>query len=111
MTWVTQLPYNVDPTYLKYRKYEIDTTIEELPDLSVPAPIPWWVYFLAALAGVLLLLLIVYIFYKVSSEREIKKIIITSPSLGDPALNEEKNFNRNDDIAINMVESSSYAIA
>ncbi|ODM94960.1 Integrin alpha-PS2 [Orchesella cincta] len=64
VTWVTKLPYNVDPTYLRYRKYEIDTTIEELPDLSVPAPIPWWVYFLAALAGVLLLLLIVYIFYK-----------------------------------------------
>lgn len=67
VTWVTKLPYNVDPTYLPLRKYEIDTTIEELPDLSVPAPIPWWVYFLAALAGVLLLLLIVYIFYKVIS--------------------------------------------
>jgi hypothetical protein len=43
---VTQLPYNVDPNYLKFKKYEIITTIEEVPDLSLPSPIPWWVYFL-----------------------------------------------------------------
>ncbi|XP_021948515.1 integrin alpha-PS2 isoform X2 [Folsomia candida] len=61
---VTQLPYNVDPSYLKFKKYEIVTTIEEVPDLSVPSAIPWWVYFLAALAGLILLLLIIYILYK-----------------------------------------------
>jgi hypothetical protein len=66
ITRVTQLPYNVDPGYLKFKKYEIVTTIEEGADLSV-APIPWWVYLLAALAGLLLLLLIIFILYKVKT--------------------------------------------
>jgi len=39
--------------------------VEEEPDLTVPAPIPWWVYLLAALGGLLLLLLIIYVLYKV----------------------------------------------
>lgn len=55
----------MDPSYLKFKKFEIVTRIQEVPDLSIPSAIPWWVYLLAGLAGLLLLLLIIFILYKV----------------------------------------------
>jgi len=61
---VTELPYKVDPSYLKYKVYEIKTKIEEIPDLSVPSAISWWWYLLAAIVGILLLLIIIYALYK-----------------------------------------------
>ena len=63
---VTQLPYNVSPDYLAFKKLEIATTVKEVPDLSVPAPTPWWVYLLGIILGILLLALLIYLLYKVS---------------------------------------------
>ena len=65
LTRVTQLPYNVNPSYLRYKTNEIVTTVVEESDLTTPGRVRWWIYVLAILAGILLLLLLIYALYKV----------------------------------------------
>ncbi|CAG7835819.1 unnamed protein product [Allacma fusca] len=64
LTKVTHLPYNVDPSYLKYKSNEIFSTVVEESELTTPGKVRWWIYLLAALAGLLLLLLLIYALYK-----------------------------------------------
>ncbi|XP_013779057.2 integrin alpha-8-like [Limulus polyphemus] len=60
---VTELPYDVDPSYLPY-KVHIVTTPVTTEDLGEWLGVPWWVIVLAACLGLLVLGLLILVFRK-----------------------------------------------
>jgi len=62
---VTELPYNVNPDFLSFKKLEVVTSVEEIQDLGVAAPTPWYIYLIGIILGILLLLLLIFLLYKV----------------------------------------------
>ena len=61
---ITELPFMADPMRISYQTQQVTT--EVFPNKMVDENIPWWVWLLAALLGLLLLALIVLVLYKVS---------------------------------------------
>jgi hypothetical protein len=59
---VTKLPFIVEEKLLAEQSHRITTTV--IPSEPGEAGIPWWVWFLAAIGGILLLALITYCLYK-----------------------------------------------
>jgi len=62
VTRVTKLPFLVDEKHLAFQSHSVTTTV--IPSEPGEAGIPWWVWLLAALGGILLLALITYCLYK-----------------------------------------------
>lgn len=62
VTKVTQLPFPVPDEHLALQTHSVNTIV--IPSEPGEAGIPWWVWFLAALGGVLLLALITYCLYR-----------------------------------------------
>lgn len=62
ITRITRLPYQADPRSVDPQVGRVTT--EVFPSDMGEASIPWWVWLLAALGGLLLLALIVYCLYK-----------------------------------------------
>jgi hypothetical protein len=64
---ITKLPYVGEPTDDKLKTHEVFVTA--IPD-PIPKPdvVPLWVYVLAAIIGALILLLLIYLLYKVRSQ-------------------------------------------
>lgn len=62
VTRVTRLPYQADPATVETQVGRVTT--EVFPSDMGEASIPWWVWLLAALGGLLLLGLIVFCLYK-----------------------------------------------
>jgi len=62
VTRVTKLPFLVDEKHLAFQSHAVTTTV--IPSEPGEAGIPWWVWLLAALGGILLLALITYCLYK-----------------------------------------------
>ena len=63
ITRITRLPYQANPRSVEPQVGRVTT--EVFPSEMGEATIPWWVWLLAALGGLLLLALIVYCLYKV----------------------------------------------
>lgn len=59
---ITELPFMADPMRISYQTQQVTT--EVFPNKMVDENIPWWVWLLAALLGLLLLALIVLVLYK-----------------------------------------------
>lgn len=64
LTRIKRLPYQHDPTLLEEQYTWDSVTTEVFPSQLGSGSIPWWVWLLAALFGILLLLLICYALYK-----------------------------------------------
>jgi len=62
VTRVTKLPFLVDERHLAFQTHSVTTTV--IPSEPGEAGIPWWVWLLAALGGLLVLSLITYCLYK-----------------------------------------------
>merc|ERR1740137_4157 len=62
VTRVTKLPFLVDEKHLAFQSHSVTTTV--IPSEPGEKGIPWWVWLLAALGGILLLALITYCLYK-----------------------------------------------
>lgn len=62
LTRVTKLPFSVQEDYLAFQSHTVTTTV--IPSEPGEVGTPWWVWLLAALAGILLLALITYALYK-----------------------------------------------
>lgn len=67
---VRSLPYGVDPDYLSVKSASVTTTLDQLDRERAAQAIPWWIIVLSAVAGVLLLLLLIYALHKVSRLRQ-----------------------------------------
>ncbi|CAG0916768.1 unnamed protein product [Notodromas monacha] len=61
---VTSLPHGVDPSYMRFQATAVKSIINPGDEIFEAKPVPWWVYLLAALGGLLLLLLLIYGLYK-----------------------------------------------
>lgn len=59
---ITQLPFMADPMTISYQTQQVTT--EVFPSEMGEGEIPWWVWLLAALLGLLLLAIITYCLYK-----------------------------------------------
>jgi len=62
VTRVTKLPFLVDERHLAFQTHVVTTTV--IPSEPGEAGIPWWVWLLAALGGILVLACITYCLYK-----------------------------------------------
>lgn len=62
---VTSLPHGVDPSYMRYQSHDVRSIVNPGDEIFDAKPVPWWIYLLAALGGLLLLLLVIYALYKV----------------------------------------------
>ena len=62
---VTSLPHGVDPSYMRYQAHDVRSIVNPGDEIFDAKPVPWWIYLLAALGGLLLLLLVIYALYKV----------------------------------------------
>jgi integrin alpha 8 len=62
VTRITRLPYQADAGKVSYQTHQVTT--EVFPSELAEGSIPWWVWLLAALGGILLLALIIYCLYK-----------------------------------------------
>lgn len=62
---VNKLPFIGSPQDKPIKSYEVVTTAIPIPDPK-PDVVPLWVVVLSACAGVLILLLLIYLLYKVS---------------------------------------------
>jgi len=62
VTRVTKLPFLVDEKHLAFQSHSVTTTV--IPSEPGEKGIPWWVWLLAALGGLMLLALITYCLYK-----------------------------------------------
>jgi len=62
VTRVTKLPFLVDERHLAFQTHVVTTTV--IPSEPGEAGIPWWVWILAALGGILVLAAITYCLYK-----------------------------------------------
>lgn len=62
VTRVTRLPYQFTPANFEYQTHQVTT--EVYPSELADGSIPWWVYLLAILAGIILFILICYCLYK-----------------------------------------------
>ena len=65
VTRITQLPFMADPETISYQTQQVTT--EVFPSEMGEGEIPWWVWLLAALLGLLLLAIITLCLYKVST--------------------------------------------
>lgn len=61
---ITKLPYIGSPQDQPIKSYEVVTTLIPIPDPK-PDVVPLWVVVLSACAGVLILMLLIYLLYKV----------------------------------------------
>lgn len=61
---VTKLPFIGTPQEMPIKKYEVVSTAIPIPEPK-PDVVPLWVVVLAACAGVIILLLLAYLLYKV----------------------------------------------
>ena len=66
VTRITQLPFMADPETISYQTQQVTT--EVFPSEMGEGEIPWWVWLLAALLGLLLLAIITLCLYKVSTK-------------------------------------------
>lgn len=62
ITKVTKLPFQVKDEFMAHQSQSVTTTV--IPSEPLERGIPWWVWFLAAIGGILLLALIAYCLYK-----------------------------------------------
>jgi len=62
ITRVTKLPFQVQDEFLAHQSQSVTTTV--IPNEPLERGIPWWVWLLAALGGILVLALIAYLLYK-----------------------------------------------
>lgn len=62
ITRVTKLPFQVRDELLAHQSQSVTTTV--IPSEMLDRGIPWWVWVLAALGGILLLALIIFLLYK-----------------------------------------------
>lgn len=62
VTRVTKLPFLVDEKHLAFQTHVVTTTV--IPSEPGEAGIPWWVWILAVLGGILVLAFITYCLYK-----------------------------------------------
>jgi len=62
VTRITQLPFMADPETISYQTQQVTT--EVFPSEMGEGEIPWWVWLLAALLGLLLLAIITLCLYK-----------------------------------------------
>merc|ERR1719192_1335126 len=62
VTRVTKLPFLLDEKHLAFQTHVVTTTV--IPSEPGEAGIPWWVWILAALGGILVLSVITYCLYK-----------------------------------------------
>lgn len=62
---ISELPYGIDPDYLPLRSATVTTTLDQLDREREARAIPWWIIVLAAVAGVLLLLFLIFALWKV----------------------------------------------
>lgn len=70
---VTKQPFIGTPAEMVVRSDEVMTNIEPSAAPSVPDMIPIWVVVLSACAGMIILLLLIYLLYKVSREYNVEK--------------------------------------
>lgn len=65
---ITRLPYLAETSQIEKRSHEVFFTA--IPD-PIPKPdiVPLWIVVLAAIAGILILILLVYLLYKVCSSK------------------------------------------
>ncbi|XP_066957943.1 integrin alpha-PS2-like isoform X4 [Macrobrachium rosenbergii] len=61
---VKRLPHGVDPSIIPIRALDVTTPVSPAKSLDEAPPIPWWVIVLATMAGVLILLIIILILWK-----------------------------------------------
>lgn len=72
---VTKQPYIGTPTEPIIRSYEVMTNIEPSAAPSTPDMIPIWVVVLSACAGMIILLLLIYLLYKVSPKTNVMRMM------------------------------------
>lgn len=66
---ITELPYGVDPNYMPIRSATVTTSLDQLDREREARAIPWWIMVLAAVVGVLLLAVIIFVLWKVYALR------------------------------------------